>query len=39
MITVVVFIIGFLCGAILAFLAVISGYGTDADDYYEGSNR
>ena len=39
MITVVVFFIGLLCGAILAFLAVIAGYGKDADDYYEGSKR
>ena len=39
MISVVVFIIGLLCGAILAFLAVIAGYGTDAEDYYEGSKK
>ena len=29
------FIIGLLCGAVLAVLAIVSGYGTDADDYYD----
>ena len=39
MITVVVFFIGLLCGALLATVAIISGYGKDADDYYEGSGK
>lgn len=33
------FIIGILGGALLATVAIISGYGKDADDYYEGSKK
>lgn len=39
MTSVAAFFIGLLCGALLATLVIISRYGTDADDYYEGSNR
>lgn len=28
------FIVGLLAGALLATIAIISGYGKDADDYY-----
>jgi len=33
------FFIGLLCGALIATIAIIAGYGKDADDYYEGSDR
>lgn len=33
------FIIGLLGGALLAAIAIICGYGKDADDYYEGSEK
>lgn len=35
MTTVTAFIIGFLVGAVGAFIAVAANYGTDADDYYK----
>lgn len=33
------FFIGVLIGALLAVIAIINGYGKDADDYYEGSRK
>ena len=37
--TVLIFVIGLLVGALGATIAIIAGYGKDADDYYEGSDR
>lgn len=36
---VLIFAIGALVGALGATIAIIAGYGKDADDYYEGSAR
>ena len=33
------FFIGVFIGALLAVIAIINGYGKDADDYYEGSKK
>lgn len=33
------FFIGLIIGAVLAVIAIVSGYGKDADDYYEGSKK
>lgn len=39
MTTVIVFAVGFLMGAVGAFIVIAATYGTDADDYYGGSNH
>lgn len=39
MTTVIAFFIGALVGAAITIIAVVSTYGVDADDYYEGSNH
>ena len=39
MTTVLAFFIGLLCGGVIVFIAIISGYGTDADDYYGGHDE
>lgn len=39
MTSVVAFFMGLLCGALLAVLVIVSRYGADADDYYEGSKK
>ena len=39
MVSVLIFFAGLFAGALGATIAIIAGYGKDADDYYEGSTK